>query len=188
MRPDETLFPLAFDYVDTDLSGPTLAFGNNAEPAELDDLDARVRFHRLPRPLPAEQRVAYRLATLVLILSRFKRATASVESLHLISWATRSRRSRAILLSWWDGRRFADTVTERLDPNLQVTLNLAVVHGLARVANAARRRIGLTEQGGALAARLYADDGLLRIEKRFLASLGALSDGRISRVLGEVEL
>jgi hypothetical protein len=189
MQYDEALFPVSFGRDDPDdLSGLTPGFGNNADAIELDDLETPVRFHRQPRSLPAEQRVAYRLATLVLTLSRFNHTTASVESLNLISWATRTRRSRATLLSWWDGRRFADTVTERLDPNLPVTLNLAVAHGLAGIVNVARRRVALTEHGGALAARLDAADGLLRIEKRFLASLGTLSDGRIGRVRGKVEL
>jgi hypothetical protein len=92
-----------------------------------------------------------------------------------------------LLLSWWYGRRYADTVTDRVDPNLPVTLNLAIIHGLARIASVARRRVGLTERGEELATRLDEDGSLLRVEKSFLANLGALSDAKMYRVLGRVD-
>jgi hypothetical protein len=155
---------------------------------DLGELDAPVRFHRQARPLPAEQRVAYRLATLALTLSRFRGATASVEYLHLLGWAIRTRRSRSMLQAWWSGRRMADTVTERLDPNLPVTLNLARVHDLVRLTGTGtqRRRVALTQQGAALAARVEEDTTLLRTEKAFLAGLEPLNDARIARVLGGI--
>jgi hypothetical protein len=168
------------------LGGPPPLFGDAATGLDLDEVDAPVRFQRQPRPLPAEQRVAYRLAVLTLTLSRFRQSTASIQHLHLLGWATRTRRSRAMLLGWWDGRRFADTVTERLDPNLNVTLNLALVHGLVRVHGAQGKRVALTEQGAGLVNRVDADEKLLRTEKSFLEGLGQLSDARIASVLGRV--
>ncbi|GIH12483.1 hypothetical protein Raf01_06550 [Rugosimonospora africana] len=93
-----------------------------------------------------------------------------------------------MLFSWWDGRRIADTVTERLDPNLPVTVNLIIVHGLARVTNVNGRRVGLTSEGKSLAARLDTEVELLRGEKEFLARLAPLSDRRITEVLNAVRL
>jgi hypothetical protein len=167
-------------------TGPLPVFGNASVDPELTEIDAPVRFRRQPRALAAEQRVAYRLAVLALTLSRFRQATASVEHLHLLTWAMRSHRSRRMLLAWWDGHRFADTVTERLDLNLPVTLNLALTHGLVRIRNAQGNRVSLTEQGAALAARVDEEADLLRIEKAFLARLNDLSDAKITRTLGRV--
>jgi hypothetical protein len=168
------------------LGGPLPVFGGEIANSDLSDIDAPVQFRRQPRLLPAEQRVAYRLAVLALTLSRVRGAVGSVEHLHLIGWAIRSRRSRSMLLAWWNGRRLADTVTERLDPNLAITLNLALAHGLIRIHGGQSRRVGLTEQGADLAARVDEDEDLLRSEKSFLEILKPLSDARITRVLGKV--
>ncbi len=93
-------------------------------------LEIPVVFQRQPRPLEARHRVAYRTALLVPVLSRFRGSAASVENVHLFMWATRSARTRQLLQAWWAGRRFAGTITQRLDPDLQVTLNLAAADGL----------------------------------------------------------
>jgi hypothetical protein len=177
---------MSSDHTATGLAGPLPVFSNTTVEPDLSDIDAPVRFRRQPRALLAEQRVAYRLAVLTLTLSRFRQAAASVAHLHLLGWAMRSHRSRSMLLAWWDGRQFADTVTERLDPNLPVTLNLALAHGLVRVHNTQGNRVSLTEQGAALASRVDRDADLLRIEKDFLARLDSLSDAKITRTLGRV--
>ncbi len=148
---------------------------------EDDSVDAPVVFTQRPRPLLAEHRVSYRLATIVLVLSRFRSATASLRSLHLISWAIRTRRSRSMLLAWWGGRRFADTVTERLDPALSVTLNLAISHGLVRLLPAGQR-LQLTEAGAELARTVDGSEALLVTEKAFLEELMPLNDARVARL------
>lgn len=146
-----------------------------------DAIDAPVVFTQRPRPLLAEHRVSYRLATVVLVLSRFRSATASLRSLHLISWAIRTRRSRSMLLAWWGGRRFADTITERLDPALAVTLNLAISHGLVRLLPAGQR-LQLTEAGAELARTVDETEALLVTEKAFLSELIPLNDARVARL------
>lgn len=148
---------------------------------EDDAVDAPVVFTQRPRPLLAEHRVSYRLATVVLVLSRFRSATASLRSLHLVSWAIRTRRSRSMLLAWWGGRRFADTVTERLDPALSVTLNLAISHGLVRLLPAGHR-LQLTEAGAELVRTVDNNDALLVTEKAFLSELMPLNDARVARL------
>ena len=149
---------------------------------DLEGIDVPVVFRRQPRVLLAEHRVSFRLALLVITLSQFRSATANVGSLNLIGWAVRTRRSRLMLKSWWDGHRYADTVTERIDPALPVTLNLAITHGLVRLLPTGHR-VQLTELGASLASELNANPDLLVIEKDFLSSLAPLNDTRLSRLM-----
>lgn len=154
---------------------------------ETEEIDARIRFQRQPSPIPAAQRVSYRIATLCLILGSFKQNAASIDYLHLLSWAIRTRRSRAIMDSWWEGRRAVDSATVRLDPALPVTMNLALAHALVSFTGKNRRRLQLTNDGLALLQTLRASEDLLRIEKDFLASFDKLSDSSLAKRLGRVQ-
>jgi len=89
-----------------------------------------------------------------------------------------------MLEAWWSGRRFADTVTERIDPTLQVTLNLALSHNLIALKGGQNQRVMLTELGSALAESLSTEPDLMTTEKSFLNQLGNLSDAQIARKLG----
>jgi hypothetical protein len=71
-----------------------------------------------------------------------------------------------------------------LDPDLQITLNLAIVDGLV-VPGGDGRRVRLTEQGIELANLLHSQSDLLKVEKDFLAELQPLSDAVIERRIGE---
>ncbi len=74
--------------------------------------------------------------------------------------------------------------TQRLDPDLQVTLNLALVDGLLEPAGADRQRVRLTDKGVALVGLIDAENELLAVEKAFLATLAPLSDAAVARHLG----
>lgn len=119
----------------------------------------------------------------MLVVGRFNQHAASVDNLHLLSWAMRSRRSRQLLLSRWSGRESLVPLSRRLDPALPVTLGLAVANGLIRIQGQAHRRVALSNAGAALAARIEQEESLFVIEKDFLTKLGTLSDARISRLL-----
>jgi hypothetical protein len=129
--------------------------------------------------------VAYRTALVVLVLSHFNQGAARLTNLHTVMWATRTARTRRIFGAWWEGRRFYDSSTERLDPDLQITLNLALVDGLLEPAGQGRR-VRLTDKGAELARLLESEPGLLRIEKKFLGGVERLSDASMDRRLGEV--
>ena len=147
------------------------------------DVDAPVRFRRQPRVVRGEQRIAWRLGALVLVLSRFNQVTASIESIHLISWALRSPRTRQLLLSRWTGTHSLVRLPRHIDPGLPITLRLAVADGLVRVHGQGHRRIVLTAAGSALAAEIDQQAGLFSTEKAFLSKLGRISDAGVSRVL-----
>lgn len=150
----------------------------------LDTGDSDVVFRRQPRPVPARQRIPYRSALLALVLAQFNRNAASLTHLHTIMWAMRTAGTRQMFTAWWKGRRFSFSSTERLDPDLEVTLNLALVDGLVTLRP--NGRVQLTDLGVSLAQRLVALDGVLSAEKAFLSSLSGLSDAKMNRLLGEV--
>lgn len=152
--------------------------------SEPENLAVPIVFRRQARPVEARRRVAYRTALLVLILAGFNRNAARIDNLHLLMWATRSARTRRLFEAWWSGRRFANTVTQRLDPDLEVTINLALVDGLVASTGSNRERVRLTEKGMQFATLINARSGLLNIEKEFIASLAVLSDAAVRQHLG----
>jgi hypothetical protein len=141
-------------------------------------------FHKRPHAIDARKRIAFRTALLVMVLSRFNGKAANLENVQLFIWASRTSRTRAMLMAWWAGRRFASTQLQRADPDLQVTARLAIVDGLVGVKGQGSRRLYLTEKGVALAEALDRESEVLSIEKRFLASFSRLSDAAVARHLG----
>jgi hypothetical protein len=152
---------------------------------EVEAADLDIVFRRQPKPVVARHRLAYRTALVVLVLSRFNQGAAKLTNLHTLMWATRSSRTRRMFTSWWAGRRLYFTSADRIDPDLQVTLNLALVDGLIEP-RANRSRIQLTDKGHDLATRIDAIHDLLVVEKAFLQHLDRLSDGAMERRLAEV--
>jgi hypothetical protein len=148
------------------------------------DANAAVQFTRRPRLVRAEQRLGWRLGLVVIVLSRFNRTAGTVGHLHVLSWALRSQRSRQVFLAFWEGRRAAGEIVNRMDPSLPLTLSLAAAHGLIEVKD--NRRVGLTESGKALAKRIKSADDLFATELGYLDRLGSLRDARMERLLGPV--
>lgn len=146
-------------------------------------LSSAVAFRKQPRAVPAADRVPYRLGTLLLLLSLCHGEALSLGHLHLFLWSLRSPRTRALLRSWWEGRRPMDTVRERLAPGLDVTVHLALQAGLVTL-NPASRRLRLSEAGSRVAAEIAADAELLVIEKEYLSGFGRISDAETGRRLG----
>lgn len=71
-----------------------------------------------------------------------------------------------------------------MDPDLDLTIRLALADGLIQTAGSNRQRLKLTEKGDLLAAAIDDMPSLLTIEKAFLETLGTLSDGALDRMLG----
>ncbi len=160
-----------------EIAGQTLA-------RDFEDVRAPITFRRQPRAVEASRRVAYRIALLCLCISRFNQQAASLDSLHVVVAALRSRRSRAILLSWWQGRRSPHTSKVVHDPELALTLSLALANSvIAYRGNPASRRVALTDSGREIVNLIDADDSLLKPEKDFLSQLTSLSDASVKRNL-----
>lgn len=146
------------------------------------DLDALVRFQGNRTVLPASNRVVWRMSLLVLTLGKFRGQTASVRSLHLISWALRGGRTSNMLRSWLTGRAIPDLVTSRIDPQLDMTLRLAAAEGLITMTT--NGRAGLTDRGRELAAVLDGDSEVLEAEKSLLRDIAPLNDSSLARRMG----
>ncbi|MET9050349.1 hypothetical protein ABZW50_04245 [Streptomyces bacillaris] len=145
--------------------------------------EALVKFRRQPRPIPADARVGYKIAQSALVLNAFNKNAAALENLHLFSWALATPRRRQMLLAWWDGHRYANTITQRLDPNLPVALNIGVMRGVMRITVAAKSRVHLEPSGVLLAQEIEQTPNLFAAEKNFLRQFGRLSDAAVSRHL-----
>ncbi|RKR89529.1 hypothetical protein BDK92_3883 [Micromonospora pisi] len=151
---------------------------------EADGLQIPAGFHKRPHAMDARRRIAYRTSLLVLILSRFNGKAAKLENVHLFMWATRTKRTRRMLSAWWAGRRFATAQLHRIDPDLLVTVRLAIADGLVGVKGQGRQRVYLSEKGVDLASAIDQEEELLATEKSFLASFPRLSDAAVARLLG----
>ena len=150
--------------------------------SDVDTADVDIVFRRQSKPVPARHRVTYRTSLLVLVLSRFNRGAAKLVNLHTVMWATRTARTRRMFTAWWEGRRFYVTASDRIDPDLQVTLNLALVDGLIEPGSR-QTRVVLADKGRELARRIDEVEGLLGAEKAFLTGLTGLSDAAMDRRL-----
>lgn len=160
------------------------ALASSASEATDANLRVPIVFRQQPRPVEARHRVIYRSSVLTLVLGRFNQHAARLDNLHLLMWATRSSRTRRLLLAWWSGRRFLTTVTVKLDPGLDLTLRLARADGLVQTSGTNQQRLKLTDKGVRLFEKIEEDPALLAPEKEFLTQLGRVSDGAVDRHLG----
>ncbi|MEV8045724.1 hypothetical protein AB0P02_18050 [Streptomyces griseoluteus] len=144
---------------------------------------ARVQFRSQPHPIPADARVAYKLAQIALVLSSFNRNSATIENLHLFTWSLQSRRSGQMLASWWFGNRQASTVTQRSDPHLPVALNVGLLRGMVEITGTNQNRVSLQPPGVLFAQQINSDDDLMSAEKVYLRQFKKLSDAAVSRRL-----
>lgn len=132
-------------------------------------IDTPVRFARRPDPVPADLRLSWRLAVLAMILRRCRADTATVQQLHVLSWAIKSTRSRAVFLRWANGEKRPDDVIVRFEPSLSLSIDLASGSGL--VTRSSNGRIKLTEKGLLLAEAANKNPNMLSFEKEFLNEL-----------------
>ncbi len=148
------------------------------------EVEGVVSFSRRPTLVAAEARTPWRMALLCLVLDHCRGKSAALEHLHLLNWSLRTSTTRSLLKVWLDGVRPLDSATTRLDPSLDTTVRLGIAEDLIGVRSSGR--MALTERGKAVAAELQAQDGLFRVEKNYLASLGSLSEAGLRRRLGPV--
>ena len=99
--------------------------------ATFEDLfDVPFTFHLRPRPLACELRPVWRLHMLMLILEQCWGGQASLEQLHVLNWAARTRESRLAFLEFLAARRSPSQVIVRYDPSLNRAVHFAFAEGL----------------------------------------------------------
>lgn len=146
-------------------------------------INPEVKFQQHRSVLRVNERVAWRIPLLVLVVSKFRGQRASVANLHLMLWAMKSAVTRALILAWWDGRQLADLATMRTDPHLEVTLKLAAAEDLIAI-GPRNGNVELTERGKEFAALIDGDQELMSVEKDLLRKLTPLNESSILSHMG----
>ena len=123
----------------------------------------------------------WRLAVLLLILEHCRQKIATVEQLHVMNWAVKSKRAQSQFLDFIRGHKAPNQVIVRYDPGLTRAIGFALGEGIVRSnemlvsgkGSTSDFRIELTELGEKLAAELMTDDQVFFVEKAFLRDIGA---------------
>jgi hypothetical protein len=84
----------------------------------------------VPLPLSGRDRIAWRIASALLCLDVCRGRSATVEQLHVLSWAVRDQHNEDALVAAWEHRAGADRLLRAWDPGLDDTLKLARASGL----------------------------------------------------------
>jgi hypothetical protein len=136
----------------------------------------------VPLPLPGRDRIAWRIAALLLCLNACRGRSATVEQLHVLTWAVRDRRNADVLLDVWEGNHGAVRPLRAWDPALDDTLRLARASGL--ISQRANGRQELSESGARVVAAFRENDAAMESERRLLASLGNVTESGMWERLG----
>lgn len=123
-------------------------------------------FRERPEAIPGDVRISWRLSMLCLLVDRGRGRRLNLQTLHLMWWAIRTPESRSLFLRWMQGSKQPDDLLVRYDPSLSYSLDMALGQGLIVMTSA--QVVQLTPAGGALAASVWAEDGVFVEEKEFL--------------------
>lgn len=147
-----------------------------------DEIDAPFTLKPRSHAVPGDLRIMRRVSLLTLLLNTCFGSRASLEQLHVLNWAARSKESREAFLSFLSGAIPPDQAIVRYDPALSRALDFARYEGLIQdreqpgeAAQSSQKsagyRIALTEKGHQIATMLKEDDYLVD-EQLFLDSIG----------------
>src|SRR5229473_2899990 len=122
----------------------------------------------IPLPLPGRDRIAWRITSVLLCLDACRARSATVEQLHVLSWAVRDQHNADALLAAWERRPGAARLLRAWDPGLDDTLKLARASGLITQRTNGRQQ--LSESGARAVAAVRNNGGAMDSERRLLAS------------------
>ena len=136
----------------------------------------------VPLPLPGRDRIAWRIAALLLCLDACRSRSATVEQLHVLSWAVRDPHNADVLLDVWEDSPGAVRPLRAWDPALDDTLRLARASGL--ITQRPNGRQELSETGARVTAAVRESGAVMDSERRLLASLGRVTESGMWDRLG----
>ena len=122
-------------------------------------------FKRRPSPLPGDLRPTWRVSLLLLMLLYSRGQKASLQKLHVLSWALHSEETRELLVKYADGEISKDEIIPRIEPSLNRAISFATAEKLVIVE--AGKNLKLEPKGAAAARELEAAD-VFSAEKGFL--------------------
>jgi hypothetical protein len=131
-------------------------------------LDTAFTFSARPSRVPADRRVVWRLATLLLLIDKMRGGQATLKQLHAMSWALRTAEAQGLLLKALSGVRQPDLPIGRFDPAVNLALDVATGE---RLVSRDGNKFLMTDRGKQLLAQIKADDSVLQTEKRFLSRI-----------------
>lgn len=136
----------------------------------------------VPLPLAGRDRIAWRIGALLLCLDACRGRSATVEQLHVLSWAVRDPHNADALLNVWEGHPGAARLLRAWDPALDDTLRLARAGGL--VTQRSNGRQELSESGARVVAAVRENGAAMDSERRLLVSLGRVTESGMWERLG----
>lgn len=138
-------------------------------------------FRSRPRPVPPTSSTTWRIAALVLTLSKFHGSAADADHVNIVMHALRTPTTRSRFVAWWKGSFAVGIGAFNLEPSLDTTIRLAHAEGLVSVS--AKGRIKLLEPGMLFSRILARQDDLLTEEKEFLDEIVPISTAKLNRAL-----
>jgi hypothetical protein len=148
----------------------------------LKTLDIPFTFRPRPAPVPGDLRPTWRIALLLLILLNSRARKASLQKLHVMNWAARSKINRGLIIRYAKGELSKDEVIPRVEPSLNRAIDLARGEGLVSVESG--KNLTLTQIGVKAAEEIDKDVECLQTEKFFLKEVRAFAnEGNIENLL-----
>lgn len=151
---------------------------------EIDHLDtplSPVKLSRVPLPLEGSERFQWRLAAVLISLSRCRGKAASVEQLHTLVWAVNDPSNAETLRVAWEGGG-ASARPRGYVVGLLQTLRVAHVEGLVEQRGNGRQR--LTDAGSDFVSAMANEGVDLGAGQSLLTEIAPISSAEMDRRLG----
>lgn len=151
----------------------------------IESIRGAFNFRSRPAAVPPDLRPTWKIAVLILGLSKSGRAgKMSLKKAHVLNWAARDDFSREQFLRMISGDRRLEDVPVRFDPAFNRALDLAAGDGLVALE---RKTTGLIIQllqpGYRLAEQLEEHKDCLVLERAFFETIKKISEDRIRELL-----
>jgi hypothetical protein len=142
-------------------------------------------FRSQPSPVPPDLRPVWRIAVLVLSLSKCGRAgKMSLTKAHVLNWAVRDDSSREVFLRMEKGDRQLEDVPVRFDPSFNRAVDFAAAEGLVSLDKKTTGLIvELSTSGWKLAQELEEHEDCLRTERAFFGQVRRIPEHKIQELL-----
>lgn len=165
--------------------------GAEADSRDLHIFSSRIRtpmpqaplaVEKVPLPLEGRDRAVWRIATTLLCLAHCRNNSASIEQLHVLTWALQDVKNMTMLRRLWESQPGTGDIFRARNPRLEDTLKLARASQL--VAQTRSGKYSLTERGENVINSIVERSGALESENVELAQLGSISESQMWKRLG----
>lgn len=151
----------------------------------IDSIKAAFVFRLQPTPVPPDLRPEWKIAVLILSLSKSGWAgRMSLKKAHVLNWAVRDDSSRELFLRMMEGDRRLEDIPVRFDPSFNRALDFAAAEGLVSLDKKTTGLIiELLPVGWKLAQQLEEHEDCLKTERGFFQTIRRVPENRIQELL-----